>query len=136
MVQPRVFDKPTDIVQLAVLGAYLHRTVTMCAVHNPYLRDICLWYHAYSKGRTQLPIHNTIVVAAADWAPPTSANMWVLLWHLLPPRLQAGMTKEVPTWLAETAAQLLSCTPGTRPKLTLDAPILQDMAAPERVTVH
>jgi hypothetical protein len=136
MVQPRVFDKPTDIVQLAALGAYLHRNVTMCAIHNPYVRDICLSYHAYIKGRTQLPIHNAIVVAAADWAPPTSAKMWVLLWHLLPLRLQAGMTPEVSAWLAETAAQLLSSTPGTRPKLTLDAPILQDMAAPERVTVH
>jgi hypothetical protein len=91
VVQARVFDKPTDIVQLAALGAYLHRTVTMCAIHNPYLRDICLSYHAYTKGRTQLPIHNAIVVAAADWAPPTSAKMWVLLWHLLPPRLQAGI---------------------------------------------
>jgi hypothetical protein len=136
MVQARMFDKPTDIVQLAALGAYLHSTVTMCAIHNPYLKDICLLYHAYTKGRTQLPIHNAFVVAAADWAPPTSAKMWVLLWHLLPPRLQAGMTKEVPAWLAETAGQLLSSTPGTRPKLTLDAPILQDMAAPERVTMH
>jgi hypothetical protein len=122
-------------VQLAALGAYLHSTVTMCAIRNPYLRDICLSYHAYTKGRTQLPIHNTIVVAAADWAPPTSAKMRVLLWHLLPPRLQAGMT-EVSAWLAETTGQLLSSTPATRPKLTLDAPILQDMAAPERVTVH
>jgi hypothetical protein len=60
--------------------------------------------------------------------------MW-LLWHLLPLRLQTGMTKEVPAWLAETAGQLLSSTPGTRPKLTLDAP-MRDMAAPERVTVH
>jgi hypothetical protein len=136
MVQARVFDKPTDIVQLAALGAYLHRTVTMCGILNPYVRDICLSYHAYTKGRTQLPIHNTIVVAAADWAPPTSAKMWVLLWYLLPPRLQAGMTKEMPAWLAETTSRLLSSTPGTRPKLTLDGPILQDMAAPERVTVH
>jgi hypothetical protein len=61
--------------------------------------------------------------------------MWVLLWRLLPLRLQAGMT-EVSAWLAETMGQLLSSTPGTRPKLTLDAPILQDMATPERVTVH
>jgi hypothetical protein len=115
MVQARVFDKPTGVVQLAALGAYLHRTVTMCAIHNPYVRDICLSYHAYTKERNQLPIHNAIVVAAADWAPPTSAKMWVLLWHLLPPRLQAGMTKEVPAWLAETTGQLLSPTPGTRP---------------------
>jgi hypothetical protein len=117
MVQPRMFDKPTDIVQLAALGAYLHSTVTMGAIHNPHSRDICLSYHAYTKGGTQLPIHNAIVVAAADWAPPTSAKMWVLLpvWHLLPPRLQAGMTKEVPAWLAETTGQLLSSTPGTRP---------------------
>jgi hypothetical protein len=60
-------------------------------------------------------MHNAIVVAAADWAPPTSAKMWVLLWQLLPPRLQAGMTKEVSAWLAETAGRLLSSTPGTRP---------------------
>jgi hypothetical protein len=57
MVQARVFDKPADIVQLAALGAYLHSTVTMCAIHNPYVRDICLSYHAYTKGRTQLPMH-------------------------------------------------------------------------------
>jgi hypothetical protein len=72
------------------------------------------------------------------WAtpPPRTTRKRLLLWHLLPPRLQAGMTNEVSAWLAETTGQLVSSTHGTRPKLTLDAHILQDMAAPERVTVH
>jgi hypothetical protein len=81
---------------------------------------------------------NTMHGCWAKWAtpPPRTTRKRLLLWHLLPLRLQAGMTPEVSAWLAERTGQLLSSTPGMRPKLTLDAPILQDMAAPERVTGH